>query len=96
VDLDVEEPDLHLFLQPLITETEMALMPVHEVEEAKCTYCGTCPDFKLVWEAFASLKNPWGLWSIGPGKAMMPFFASAGKGGCQYCLKFFTIAPLPR
>jgi MinD superfamily P-loop ATPase len=40
VDLDVEKPNLHLFVQPLITETGMALMPVPEMGEAKCTYCG--------------------------------------------------------
>jgi MinD superfamily P-loop ATPase len=44
VDLDVEEPNLHLFLQPVITRSEIAYMPVPEVEEAKCTYCGACSE----------------------------------------------------
>jgi MinD superfamily P-loop ATPase len=51
VDLDVEEPNLHLFLQPVIAGSVMAHMMVPEVEEAKCTYCGACSElcqFKAV------------------------------------------------
>ncbi len=44
VDLDVEEPNLHLFLQPGITGRETAHMTVPSVDEAKCTYCGACAD----------------------------------------------------
>jgi MinD superfamily P-loop ATPase len=44
VDLDVEEPNLHLFLQPAITGSETAYMPVPVVDEAKCTYCGACSE----------------------------------------------------
>jgi MinD superfamily P-loop ATPase len=51
VDLDVEEPNLHLFLQPVIAGSALAHMMVPEVEEAKCTYCGACSElcqFKAV------------------------------------------------
>ena len=44
VDLDVEEPNLHLFLHPAIAGSEMAHMTVPTVEEAKCTYCGACSE----------------------------------------------------
>jgi MinD superfamily P-loop ATPase len=44
VDLDVEEPNLHLFLQPVIIGSETAYMQVPEVQEAKCTYCGACSE----------------------------------------------------
>jgi len=44
VDLDVEEPNLHLFLHPAIAGSEMAHMTVPQVEEAKCTYCGACSE----------------------------------------------------
>jgi MinD superfamily P-loop ATPase len=44
VDLDVEEPNLHLFLHPIIAGSEMAQITVPMVEEAKCTYCGACSD----------------------------------------------------
>jgi MinD superfamily P-loop ATPase len=44
VDLDVEEPNLHLFLLPVITGSVMAHMTVPAVEEAQCTYCGDCSE----------------------------------------------------
>ena len=44
VDLDVEEPNLHLFLQPAIVGSETAYMTVPVVNEEKCTYCGVCSD----------------------------------------------------
>lgn len=42
VDLDVEEPNLHLFLNPEITETVAATLAVPVVDEEKCTYCRRC------------------------------------------------------
>ncbi len=44
VDLDVEEPNLHLFLRPNITGERTAWLPVPQVDEARCTYCGACAD----------------------------------------------------
>lgn len=44
VDLDVEEPNLHLFLRPAVTGSEKAYLPVPEVVERLCTYCGACGD----------------------------------------------------
>jgi len=45
VDLDVEEPNLHLFLRPEIAGNVKAHMPVPVVQEEKCTYCGLCSEF---------------------------------------------------
>ncbi|MDO9632118.1 MAG: ATP-binding protein [Humidesulfovibrio sp.] len=45
VDLDVEEPNLHLFLHPELTGEEPALMEVPEVDTARCTLCGQCAAF---------------------------------------------------
>jgi len=42
VDLDVEEPNLHLFLKPDITETIPAPIEIPVVDEDKCTYCKKC------------------------------------------------------
>ncbi len=42
VDLDVEEPNLHLFLNPEITETIPATLEIPVVDEDKCTYCRKC------------------------------------------------------
>jgi MinD superfamily P-loop ATPase len=42
LDCDVEEPNAHLFINPAFEETETVFMPVPEVDEEKCTYCGKC------------------------------------------------------
>jgi MinD superfamily P-loop ATPase len=44
VDLDVEEPNLHLFLKPQIIGLRDALMEVPSVDEQKCTYCRACSE----------------------------------------------------
>jgi MinD superfamily P-loop ATPase len=44
VDLDVEEPNLHLFLHPRLEGNETAHMTVPVVDEARCTYCRACSD----------------------------------------------------
>jgi MinD superfamily P-loop ATPase len=44
VDLDVEEPNLHLFLSPAIAGSAMAHLLVPAVDEEKCTYCGACAE----------------------------------------------------
>lgn len=44
MDLDVEEPNLHLFLNPEITHRKRAEMPVPEVNEALCNHCGKCAE----------------------------------------------------
>ncbi|MCB2186429.1 MAG: ATP-binding protein [Deltaproteobacteria bacterium] len=50
-DLDVEEPNLHLFLHPEITGRETAYMEVPVADEAACLACGQCAEicqFKAV------------------------------------------------
>lgn len=44
VDLDVEEPNLHLFLHPEISNTEIAYLEVPELVEERCSKCGACRD----------------------------------------------------
>ncbi|MGQ9921160.1 MAG: nucleotide-binding protein [Desulfobacca sp.] len=44
LDLDVEEPNLHLFLKPEITGSRTAFLPVPRVQADRCTYCGACAD----------------------------------------------------
>lgn len=41
-DCDVEEPNLHLFLKPLIKKEEKAYVIVPELEEEGCTLCKRC------------------------------------------------------
>ncbi len=42
VDCDAEEPNGHIFLAPVIREKRWVSIPVPEVDESKCTYCGAC------------------------------------------------------
>lgn len=42
IDCDVEEPNAHLFLKPIISEKEKAFIPVPEADKGKCNYCGAC------------------------------------------------------
>ncbi len=42
LDCDVEEPNGHLFLKPLIQYRHMVGIPVPVVDHEKCTACGAC------------------------------------------------------
>jgi MinD superfamily P-loop ATPase len=44
LDCDVEEPNAHIFLKPVITGSELVRIPVPEVDENKCTYCAKCAE----------------------------------------------------
>ncbi len=44
LDCDVEQPNAHLFLSPVIDWTETVTTPVPEVDPDKCTHCGKCAD----------------------------------------------------
>ena len=42
LDCDVEEPNSHLFIQPVIEEIKTINTPVPDVDMEKCTLCGKC------------------------------------------------------
>ena len=42
LDCDVEEPNAHIFLKPIIKKIEKVFIPVPDVDEEKCSYCGKC------------------------------------------------------
>jgi MinD superfamily P-loop ATPase len=44
LDCDVEEPNDHIFMKPIITRSEAVSIPVPKVDEAKCTHCGKCAE----------------------------------------------------
>jgi len=44
LDCDVEEPNDHIFLKPVITRSETVSIMVPRVDEDKCTYCGRCAE----------------------------------------------------
>jgi len=45
VDLDVEEPNLHLFLHPSITAEKPASLEIPVLDAERCTLCGECAAF---------------------------------------------------
>lgn len=52
LDCDVEEPNDHIFLKPVITRREAVSIPVPRVNEETCTYCGKCAEV-CVYHAIA-------------------------------------------
>ncbi|MCF8069839.1 MAG: ATP-binding protein [Desulfobacterales bacterium] len=44
VDLDVEEPNLHLFLKPEITDIKPASLEIPIIDESLCNYCRACTE----------------------------------------------------
>ena len=72
LDCDVEEPNAHLFLQPVMEETLAVTTPVPEVDEEKCTLCGKCGElcqFKAI---------------VVIGETVLPFHELCHScGGCQ-------------
>lgn len=44
LDCDVEEPNAHIFLKPVISRTEPVCIQIPKVDEKKCTYCGKCAE----------------------------------------------------
>jgi MinD superfamily P-loop ATPase len=44
LDCDVEEPNAHLFLKPVIKQSERVEVPVPLVDLEKCTFCRKCSD----------------------------------------------------
>ena len=44
VDCDVEEPNAHIIMKPVITHRETVSIPVPRVAEDKCSYCGRCAE----------------------------------------------------
>jgi MinD superfamily P-loop ATPase len=56
LDCDVEEPNAHLFLKPIITSSESVEIPVPKIDDKKCNFCGTCAEV-CVFNAIAVTKN---------------------------------------
>ena len=52
LDCDVEEPNDHIFMKPVINSTEAVCIPVPQVDETRCTRCGRCADV-CVYHAIA-------------------------------------------
>jgi len=72
VDLDVEEPNLHLFLKPEISSETPAYLEIPVIDEEKCDLCRACVDI-CRFKALAMF-----------GDTLMPFPDMChGCGGCM-------------
>ena len=56
LDCDVEEPNDHVFVKPVFTQSEAVSIPVPRVDEEKCTYCGKCAEV-CAYNAIAVTKQ---------------------------------------
>jgi MinD superfamily P-loop ATPase len=85
VDCDVEEPNGHLFLRPVIRATREVSIPVPEVDEARCTLCGACGE-ACRYSAILAL----------PGKVLTFPKLCHGCGGCTLACPADAIREAPR
>jgi len=56
VDADVEEPNAHLFLRPVISEREDVTVPVPEIDKGLCDFCGLCAEV-CAWGAITVIRD---------------------------------------
>ncbi|MFW6159921.1 MAG: ATP-binding protein [Acidobacteriota bacterium] len=56
LDCDVEEPNAHFFLKPELKEQIIVDIPVPEIDEKKCDFCGKCAEI-CAYNALAVLKD---------------------------------------
>ena len=56
LDCDVEEPNDHVFLKPIITGSEEASIPIPAIDQQKCTHCGLCAEV-CAYNAIAAMKH---------------------------------------
>jgi MinD superfamily P-loop ATPase len=73
LDCDVEEPNDHIFLKPVITQKEAVCIQVPKVDEKRCTFCGQCAEV-CAYNAIAVL----------PDRVMVFPELCHGCGACSY------------
>lgn len=56
LDCDVEEPNVHLFLDPVITDRYPVKVPIPRLDQKKCNSCGRCSQV-CAFNALAVIKN---------------------------------------
>ncbi len=56
LDCDVEEPNAHILLKPVLDRREPISIPIPQVDESKCNYCGKCAEV-CAFNAIAVVKE---------------------------------------
>ncbi len=100
VDLDVEEPNLHLFLKPEISAQTAATIAIPEISDERCTRCRICTEicqfkaigiFGDVVMTFPEMCHGCGAcWALCPEKAITPARRDLGEilSGRSACGEF--------
>jgi len=85
LDCDVEEPNAHLFLKPVISHKKSVGIPVPSIDLNKCSFCGHCADV-CAFNALAVLKD----------NVMILSELCHGCGSCAYLCPEKAIAEVDR
>ena len=85
LDCDVEEPNAHIFLKPIIERQQIVSIPIPHVDEGKCTFCGKCAEV-CAFNAIAVL----------PKKVLVFPELCHGCGACSYLCPESAIAEAGR
>ena len=100
VDLDVEAPNMHLFLKPAINEQVASTIATPEIQDDRCTRCRICTDicqfkaigiFGDVVMTFPEMCHGCGAcWALCPEKAIAPAQRELGQilSGRSACGQF--------
>jgi len=56
LDCDVEEPNDHILLKPIIHSSEGVFIPIPKIDEDKCNHCGKCSEV-CAYNAIAVIKE---------------------------------------
>jgi len=91
LDCDVEEPNDALFLNPRIRQTQNAVIPVPEIDQEKCTNCGTCAE-ACAYNALAVIPPKEGR----AGTVMVFPQLCHGCGACSYLCPVQAIREVPK
>jgi len=85
LDCDVEEPNAHIFLKPIIERQQIVTIPIPHVDEGKCTFCGKCTEV-CAFNAIAVL----------PKKVLVFPELCHGCGACSYLCPESAISEVGR
>ena len=95
LDCDVEEPNSHIFIKPDIKDRIKVSIPVPEIDDDKCDYCGRCGDV-CEYNAIAVLKDSAKGGSASGGNVLVFPELCHGCGACSFLCPRKAISEVKR